>query len=217
MASRKTATRLLAAGLLIAVAGCSGSGNKGRASTVLPSNSATEAPTATSGPTSSSAATPSTPGTTPTSGVALPYLNGSYRVVVVVKTSNTEKQPAGTRKVRTWKFSGGCASASCGVTLLREVGWTNANGTSTTKYFKSIANRTSTGYRGTEHKPQQCTLPSGRTNTGPEQATLNYTIQIIAGQGGARPSFRGTATNTAPAQGGCRAVTQTLTFTGMPA
>jgi hypothetical protein len=135
--------------------------------------------------------------------------------VVVVTQSNTEKQPAGTRVTRTWKFTPLCPEPTCGVTLSREVGWATASGQTTTKYFTSTANRTSNGYRGVEHKPQQCTLASGKVVTGPEQATLTYTI-VVKARPGSRPTFSGTATNTAPAQGGCRAVSQTLSFNGSP-
>ena len=206
MRPRAATTAVLAAAVLLAVAGCNGGTGKGTAAARVtnPGPSASSTPAGTTPP----AATP-----TP---VALPYLNGVYRVVIDVTTSNTEKQPAGTRKTRTWKFSGGCATSSCDVTLLREAGWYNANGTGTTKTFLSTATRTATGYHGVEHRPQQCPLTKTRAITGPEQATFDYTIQIVTHKG-ARPSFTGTAKNTAPAQGGCRNVVQTMVFTGTPA
>ena len=148
--------------------------------------------------------------------MAGPELSGRYTVVVTVTRSNTEKQPAGTKVTRTWTFTPLCAGPSCGATLARQAGWSLSGGRSTTRVFTSTANRTATGYRGIEHKPQQCPLPSGRVVTGPEQATLTYTIVAMAKAGG-RPTFKGTATNTAPAQGGCRAVSQTFSFVGTPA
>ena len=165
---------------------------------------------------SSTTSATSTPSATPTpTTVALPVLSGAYKVVVIVTQSNTEKQPAGTKVTRTWKFTPLCPDPTCGVTLSREVGWATSGG-STTKYFSSTANRTSNGYKGVEHKPQQCPLPSGKVVTGPEQATLTYTI-VVKARPGARPTFSGTATNSAPAEGGCRAVIQTLSFSGVPA
>ncbi|MDQ1687525.1 MAG: hypothetical protein QOK42_500 [Frankiaceae bacterium] len=203
-------TRILLLTLSVAVlAACSGSGSGSQAKTAPgPTETQTTAPT--TAPTQTAQPKP-----TPTV-VAGPALIGKYRVTVVVVTSNTERQPAGGRFVRTWTFTPLCPGPTCGVTLAREVGWSNPNGSSTTRVFRSAATRTSSGYHGIEHKPQQCQLQSGRVVTGPEQATLNYTIQVLKGPG-TRPSFKGTATNTAPAQGGCRAVTQTFSFTGKPA
>jgi hypothetical protein len=200
--SHRVAGLVLFAAVLSACGGSSGQPKSAPAPTDSQTTSATTAPTQTA-----------QPKPTPTVA-ALPALTGKYRVTVVVVTSNTERQPAGGRFVRTWTFTPLCTGPSCGVTLAREVGWSNPSGSSTTRVFSSTATRTSSGYHGIEHKPQQCQQQSGRVVTGPEQATLNYIIQVRPG--GTRPSFKGTATNTAPAQGGCRGVTQTFSFTGTP-
>lgn len=148
--------------------------------------------------------------------VAGPPLSGRYKVVVVVTTSNTAHQAAGTKVTRTWTFTPLCAEATCGATLAREIGWSTPTGGATTKTFTSTAKRTATGYEGVERRPQQCTASPGRVVTGPEEATLIYRIYVTA-KNGARPTFEGSATNTAPAQGGCRAVGQSFRFTGTPA